>query len=100
VILEITSGNRHLDRLIMAHPGPCLLVLLHCPEAVCMARAAARQHEGYTYPPVPWINGDIMASIRYLSGILPLLEHDLTLDTTTLSPEQIAGAIQSFIAHE
>jgi adenylate kinase family enzyme len=97
VIVEITSGNRHMDGIIMAHTDQAFFVLLDTPAATCLERVRQRREEGYRWPPVPWPAGNVEDSVHYLEGIVRLLEHDLHIPTAGMSPREIADHIDKHL---
>lgn len=98
-IVEVTSANANYPRIIDAHPGPAVLVHVHCPADECQARHRRRMASGYELPPFPYRKrGSIEDSIFELDTIISLMDHDLWYDTTLDSAATIAETLAADIA--
>lgn len=95
-IVEITSANANWPRMLEAHPGPAVLVHIHCPADECCARHHRRMERGYRLPPFPYRKrGAIDDSIYELDTIIGLMDHDLYYDSTLDSADTIAAQLAS-----
>lgn len=93
-IVEITSANANYSRMLEAHPGPAVLVHIHCPADECQRRHRSRMARGYELPPFPYRKrGSIEDSIFEMDTIISLMDHDLYYDSTLDSADTIADAL-------
>ena len=92
-IVEITSANGNLERILTAHPGPSMLVLVACSLAECLQRHEQRIANGYIMPPFPWKKTSIQDSIAYLDMAIGLLEHDVILPSLFHTPDAMARLV-------
>lgn len=99
-IVEITSANSHMQRLIEAHSGASLLVLIHCPPDECCVRHRRRMDRGYELPPFPYRkSGTIEDSIYELDAIIDMLDHDLRFESMLDSASTIATELAEEIGN-